>query len=176
MNFSEYLTLIENPVYKAKKKRTKVKDNPKNPPEGYDGYQVWGSNGMDGGYAIEERPVKEEVIMELSREEMERDAKRKADAEATRRRFGPSSKDQKKTDLAKGEVKKFDKASGKWVSNKSSSHPRSTPLEKGEVRSINKSTGEWESNRKDKPFKKPLHKGEVRKFNKDSGSWESNKD
>lgn len=147
MNFTQYLNLIENPVYKAKKKKAKVKDQ-KNPPEDYEGYQVWGSNGMDGGYAIEERPVKEEVIMELSREERERDANRKRDAENTRRRMmGGSPK--KKANLRHGEYLSFDKESSSWKSNKKDS-PKESP--------------------------KPLRKGEVRRFNKDSGKWESNKD
>jgi hypothetical protein len=140
MNFSQYLNLIENPVYKAKKKKAKVKDQ-KNPPEDYEGYQVWGSNGMDGGYAIEERPVKEEMIMELSREERERDERRRKEAEKYKK------KPPKPADLAKGEVRTFDKTTGEWKSNVSSEHPRSKPLRKGEFRRFNKDSGSWESNR-----------------------------
>lgn len=121
MNYTQYISLIENPVYKVKKKNNKkgkAKDH-KNPPEEYEGYQVWGSNGMDGGYAIEDPKVNEEMIMELSREERERDRKRIEDAAKTRKRFGNGNEHTRKpVNLKYGEFMRFDKTANKWVSNK----------------------------------------------------------
>ena len=121
MNYTQYLSLIENPVYKVKqknKKKYKANDH-KTPPEDYEGYQVWGSNGMDGGYAIEEPKVNEDLIMELSREERERDRKKIEDAEKTRRKFRDENENTKKpVPLKYGEFLRFDKSSNKWVSNK----------------------------------------------------------
>lgn len=121
MNYTQYLSLIESSVYKVKqksKKKDKVKDH-KNPPEEYEGYQVWGSNGMDGGYAIEDPKVNEDLIMELSKEEMERDRKRIEDAAKTRKRFGDGNEQSKKpVSLKYGEFLRFNRESNKWESNK----------------------------------------------------------
>ncbi len=117
MNYTQYLSLIENPIYKVKKKNKKkdrVKDQ-KNPPEEYEGYQVWGSNGMDGGYAIEDPKINEN----LSSFEIERNNKRLEDAAKTRKKFGNGNEHTRKpVSLKYGEFLKFDKTANKWVSNK----------------------------------------------------------
>lgn len=54
---------------------------------------------------------------------------------------------------------------------------RQNQLRPGEVRTFNKTTGKWESNLPPAPEskqQKPLRPGEVRTFNKTTGKWESN--
>lgn len=143
MNFSEFLDSIQDPIYEEKGKEPKCPGGHKwdeklkkcVPGEGKKGdtkgeqelpdplasFDVWGATGLNGdGYAMEEG-LSLTSKYNLSRRERERDESnnRAAKEQDNRMRFGkkgrPSEGD---TPLRRGEVKRWDRELGRWVSNK----------------------------------------------------------
>ncbi|AEC53077.1 hypothetical protein SCRM01_131c [Synechococcus phage S-CRM01] len=140
MNFSEFLEAIEYPNYQiegktpkckkgyrwdkniggcipigSKTKDTKVDETPPD----IEGYNVIGSNGMDGGYALEDGERLKEAVYSVgrmahtSKEEDEKNEKR-LKKEKDRMMYGKTGQPPKEQ-LMKGQYKRFDKASGEWV-------------------------------------------------------------
>lgn len=131
MDFTEFLESLEEPLYEVKGKKTvcpegtkydkdtntcvpvgnKTSENPnqKELTKAVGGYNVWGATGLNGdGYAL---AVEEGVDYE-KQDKKEAEFK-KADE---RMKYGKDGKPS--SDLRRGEVKKFNKITGKWESNK----------------------------------------------------------
>lgn len=134
MNFSEFLEAVEQPAYKVKGKGdvcpkghrldpktgtcmpigpVQNSQNPDmkelNPPAS--GYNVWGATGLNGdGYALEEKLT--DLTKFMRYDENEKEFKKVDD----RMKYGRDGKPS--DELGKGEVKKFNKRTGKWESNK----------------------------------------------------------
>ena len=133
MNFSEFLEAVTEPTYEVKGKGAKC-------PKGYvldkqtntcipgpsqkssenpsqkelvspaTGYNVWGATGINGdGYAIEEGVLDKD----FEKQDKKEAEFKKAD---DRMKYGRDGKPS--SDLRRGEVKKFNKITGKWESNK----------------------------------------------------------
>jgi hypothetical protein len=145
MNFSEFCESMQDPLFEKKgeeptceagytwnkklgkcvpdRHKNHAGENPgdRNLPNPLGGYDVWGSTGIDGdGYAME---VNEESIEEtMLYHPTAKDEKRRAEAERKhkeqddRMRYGKDGKPEKQ--LRRGEVRKFNKETGKWESNK----------------------------------------------------------
>ena len=128
MDFTEFLEAVKEPAYKVKDKGAVCPkgyrldaqtgtcvpmgpvQNSQNPDQKElnspsTGYNVWGATGLNGdGYALAED-------MEEKYEKQEKEFKRRDD----RMKYG---KEGKPSSLRPGEVKKFNKVTGKWESNK----------------------------------------------------------
>ena len=131
MDFTEFLEAMEEPLYEVKGMKTvcpegtkydketntcvpvgnKTSENPnqKELTKAVGGYNVWGATGLNGdGYAL---AVEEDVDYE-KQDKKEAEFK-KADE---RMKYGKDGKPKEK--LLPGEVRKFNKLTGKWESNK----------------------------------------------------------
>lgn len=135
MNFTDFLESITEPIYEVKGKgkvcpdghridpktgvcvpigplRTSQNPDQKELNSPTSGYNVWGPTGLNGdGYALEEvyqHTEKERADMEKKEAEF-----KKADE---RMKYGRDGKPEE--ELLPGEVKKFNKGTGKWESNK----------------------------------------------------------
>lgn len=109
--------------------KTTNKENPgqRALPGALGGWMTWGSTGLNGdGYALEsdgEAPdsMSEEVVSEMtySGKQKARIDKQEEDARAqdNRMKYGKTGRPPEKQ-LRPGEVRKWDKVQGKWVSNK----------------------------------------------------------
>lgn len=142
MNFSEFLESLPDPLYEVKgeipkcppgykwdtktlrclPKTEKDKITPNNnvdsSPENMPAFGVWGATGVDGdGYAMaeENKPV---YTQKTEKEEAkEKETERKHKEQDDKMRYGKSGKPPE-DELLPGEVKKFNKSTGKWESNK----------------------------------------------------------
>tara|TARA_R110002050_G_scaffold7440_2_gene28800 strand:+ start:1199 stop:1609 length:411 start_codon:yes stop_codon:yes gene_type:complete len=135
MNYTDFLESITEPIYEVKGKGKVCPDghriDPKtgvcvpigplrssqNPDQKElnspaSGYNVWGPTGLNGdGYALEEAyQHSEKERAEMEKKEVEF---KKSDE---RMKYGRDGKPEE--ELRPGEVKKFNKATGKWESNK----------------------------------------------------------
>ena len=146
MDFSEFCESLEDPIYVGEEKVTCRKgfkydkklgkcvpeantktSNTQNPgesqlPEPLGGWNTWGATGMNGdGYAlaVEEETIHEDVPYNRTAKDERRmeDAERKHKEDDNRMRYGKSGKPPEKQ-LRPGEVRRWDKAQKKWVSNK----------------------------------------------------------
>lgn len=142
MNFSEFCESLSEPLYE-KKGETKCKsgytynkklgkcvpevdgknragENPgdKTLPGGYGSFNVWGATGLNGdGYALEEMKLTDYEDSKYQRRIAKHEAENKASDE--RMKYGKRGKEAYEKDtLRPGEVRKFNKETGKWESNK----------------------------------------------------------
>ena len=139
MDYSEFLKSLRDPLYEVKGKipqcppgyrwdtksmrclpktdKDKVSDQnpPDASPQNMAAFNVWGATGLNGdGYAIEEETMYQETESEKRKRE-EKEANHKKDDD--RMRYGKSGKPPE-DELIPGEVRKFNKETGKWESNK----------------------------------------------------------
>ena len=125
LNFSEFSEEYDkNEKKKASRRKKARKDNPgdRNVVGQTHPFNIIGDTGIDGdGYAYEEQPVTEASWANYSaKDERRRAAKEKEHkAQDDRMRYGKKGKDyHDRTQLRPGEVKRWDKELGRWVSNK----------------------------------------------------------
>ena len=137
MDFSEFLESIQDPVYEEKGKEPKCpgghkwdkklkkcvpgegkKNDTKGDqeiPDPLASFDVWGATGLNGdGYAMEESLDLTDHKYMKRVEKQEKEAKEQDD----RMRYGKSGKPSEKDTLRPGEVKRWDKELGRYVSNK----------------------------------------------------------
>lgn len=142
LNFSEWLDASSEPQYTVEGKKPKCAEGmkwdktlqtcvpiakstegDKECPNAVGGYETIGATGLDGdGYAIAVKDVTEMTHTPLSHRERDiEDARqRNAKEQDDRMRRGKPGKRREDADdeLLPGEVKKFNKVTGKWESNK----------------------------------------------------------
>lgn len=147
LNFSEWKDSHKDPEYQIEGKKPKcpeghkwdatlktcvpksndkenARENPgeKALPEPLAAYNVWGSHGLNGeppAIAVAEESLMEKpMISDKQRQREEEDARRHKEQD-DRMRYGKKGKEyHEKTSLRPGEVKRWDKEQGRWVSNK----------------------------------------------------------
>lgn len=139
MDFTEFINSITDATYQVEGKAPKCKkgyrwdkniggcvpigsknkEDKSQRTDDLDGYNVIGSNGMDGGYALAEPPTQNEEVVRVGYRDRYTDKQIKANQDRVKKTkdrllYGKAGKPTGEK-MARGEYKLFDKESGTWV-------------------------------------------------------------